>query len=174
MLNSFHQYSLFMNNCVNSLFPGSEFLTNFTCGHSTKVIAEKFVSFIFTSLNLGGDEGSLGVICFLAALDFLVALGDFGDNEVLVVDQLVLVAEVRIDDPSLQCTALHEVFYFAEDTLPVFLGGLLSIGFEADGVVGNSHALVLQICVLKGCSTHISVVLKRLLIESEIPSKRII
>jgi hypothetical protein len=88
-------------------------------------------------------KGSLGVIGFFAALDFLVTLGDFGNDTVLVVDQLVLVAEVRVNEPGFQSTALHEVFHFPENSLPVFLRSFLSIGFETDGVVGSSHALML-------------------------------
>jgi hypothetical protein len=77
----------------------------------------------------------------------------------LVVDQPVLVAKVGVDDPCLHCTGLHEMINFAEDSHPVLLRGLLSICFEAKGVVGISHALMLQIRVQKICSIHIFVML---------------
>lgn len=74
----------------------------------------------------------------------MVALGYFGDDAVLVVDELVLVTEIGIHDPGFHSTGLHEVLHFAEDAFPVLLGGFLTVGFETDGVVGASHTLMLQ------------------------------
>ena len=80
----------------NSFFPGFEHLIAFRCAYSHDVVAEEFVGFVSTSFYLRRDEGILGVIFFFAALDFLVTLGDFGSDAVLVVAQLAHVAEVRI------------------------------------------------------------------------------
>lgn len=143
MLNYFYKHSLLVLNSFNSLFPGSEFLRGLGDRYSHEVVAEEFVGFVSTCFNLVSDEGCLGVVGFLTALDFLVALSNFVNGTVLVVNQLVLVAKVGIDDPCLHCTCFHESIHFAEDSHPVLLGSLLSIGFEAEGVVAFSHALML-------------------------------
>lgn len=48
MLNRSNQDILFVFYCVHSFFPCSEFLTGLGFAHSTEVVAEEFVGFIFT------------------------------------------------------------------------------------------------------------------------------
>jgi hypothetical protein len=163
-----------MFNRINPLFPTSKFLSGLRLRHPHEIIPKKFVCFISSSFHLRPNECSLSIMGFFITLDFKVTFRNFVDNPILVVDQLVLVAEVRFDEPSFHCTSLHKILHFPENSLPIFLGSFLSLSFETESVENISHAFVLQSCGQKGSSISISVMLQCLFEESKIPCERIV
>ena len=85
-----------------------------------------------------------------------------------MVNELVLMPQVGIGKPSLESLGLHVAFNLAEDSLPVLMGCFLSVDVEANGVVGLSHAFVLKSGSHVLSTIDVSIVLKRLSVESDV------
>ena len=69
---------------------------------------------------------------------------------------------------------MHVALNLSEDSLPILLRSLLTVNKEAYRVIGFSHALVLKSSSHVLSTVYISVVLKRLSVESDVSREGII